>query len=53
MKRLINGQYTEITEEELEVIKQMASQTQVPVSDSERIAALEEALAMLLSGVTE
>lgn len=53
MKKLINGQYIDMTAEETALHEKAALENPAPTSESDRIAELEEALAMLLSGVTE
>lgn len=53
MKKLINGQYNDMTAEEIAALEKAKMETPTPVSQEDRIAELEEALAMLLSGVTE
>ena len=54
MKKYINGIYIDMTAEEIAELEQLAAEQ--PASEptaEERIAVLEEALNMLLSGVTE
>ena len=53
MKKLINGKYVEMTDEEIAALEKAKMEIPTPVSQEDRIAELEEALAMLLSGVTE
>lgn len=50
----INGVTREMTAEEIAEMERMAAEMPAPVpTPEERIAELEEALALLLSGVTE
>ena len=54
MKKYINGIYIDMTAEEIAELEQLAAEQ--PASEptaEERIAVLEEALNMLLSGATE
>ena len=54
MKKRLNGEIVEMTAEEIEEIKQMQANAPEPEPTAEeRIAELEEALALILSGVTE
>ncbi len=54
MKKYINGSYIDITAEEIAELEQLAAEQPAPEpTPEERIATLEEALSMLLSGVTE
>lgn len=54
MKKLVNGVLTDMTTEEIAEMERMAAEMPKPEpTDSERIRDLEEALALLLSGVTE
>lgn len=54
MKKYINGEYIELTAEEIAEIQQMQANAPAPEpTTEERIAELEEALALILSGVTE
>ena len=53
MKKLINEQYVDMTEEEADACEKAVLENPAPTSESDRITELEEALAMLLSGVTE
>ena len=54
MKKYINGAYIDMTAEEIAEFEQLAAETPAPEPTAEeRIAVLEEALNMLLSGVTE
>ena len=54
MKININGTVREMTAEEIAEMERMAEEMPEPeLSNEERIAELEEALALLLSGVTE
>ena len=54
MKKYINGSYIDMTAEEIAELEALAAEqpTREPTAE-ERIAVLEEALNMLLSGVTE
>ena len=47
MKKLINGEYVDMTAEEIAMHEKAAMEIPVPTSESDRIAELEEALAML------
>ena len=54
MKKYVNGQYIELTAEEIAELERMAAEMPAPEPTAEeRIAELEEALALILSGVTE
>ena len=54
MKKYVNGEYIDMTAEEIAELEQLAAEQPTPEPTAEeRIAALEEALNMLLSGVTE
>ena len=54
MKKYINGEYIELTAEEIAEIQQMPANAPAPEpTTEERVAELEEALALILSGVTE
>ena len=54
MKKYINGIYIDMTAEEIAEVEALAAEQPVPEpTPEERIATLEEALNMLLSGVTE
>ena len=54
MKKYINGEYIELTAEEIEEIEQMRANAPAPeLTMAERVQELEEALALILSGVTE
>ena len=54
MKKYINGSYIDMTAEEIAELERLAAEQPVPEHTAEeRIAVLEEALNMLLSGVTE
>ena len=54
MKKYVNGEYIDMTTEEIAEIEQLAAEQPAPEPTAEeRIAVLEEALNMLLSGVTE
>ena len=54
MKKYVNGEYIDMTAEEIAELEQLAAEQPAPEpSPEERIATLEEALNMLLSGVTE
>nr|DAT98511.1 MAG TPA: pepsin inhibitor [Caudoviricetes sp.] len=54
MKKYINGSYIDMTAEEIAELEQLAAEQPAPEPTAEeRIAVLEEALNMLLSGVTE
>lgn len=54
MKKCVNGIYIDMTAEEIAELERLAAEqpTLEPTAE-ERIAALEEALNLLLSGVTE
>lgn len=53
MKKYVNGQYIEMTAEEIAELERMAQELPPPEpTTDERLAELEEALEMLLSGVT-
>ena len=54
MKKYVNGEYIDMTAEEIAELEQLAAEQPAPEPTAEeRIAVLEEALNMLLSGVTE
>lgn len=54
MKKYANGKYIELTPEEIAEIQRMQSEIPEPEPTAEeRIAELEEAMDMLLSGVIE
>ena len=54
MKKYVNGEYIDMTAEEIAELEQLAAEQPTPEpTPEERIAVLEEALNMLLSGVTE
>ena len=54
MKIYENGIYRDMTAEEIAELERLAAETPAPEpTPEERIAVLEEALNMLLSGVTE
>ena len=54
MKKYINGSYIDMTAEEIAELERLAAETPAPEPTAEeRIATLEEALNLLLSGVTE
>ena len=54
MKKYINGSYIDMTTEEIAQLERLAAEQPAPEPTAEeRIATLEEALNMLLSGVTE
>lgn len=54
MKKYINGSYIDMTAEEIAELEALAAEQPAPgPTAEERIAVLEEALNMLLSGVTE
>ena len=54
MKKYVNGEYIDMTVEEIAELEQLAAEQPTPEPTAEeRIAVLEEALNMLLSGVTE
>lgn len=54
MKKYVNGEYFDMTAEEIAELEQLAAEQPAPEPTAEeRIAVLEEALNMLLSGVTE
>lgn len=54
MKKCVNGIYIDMTAEEIAQLEQLAAEQPAPEpTPEERIAALEEALDLLLSGVTE
>lgn len=54
MKIYSNGKYRELTAEEIAELELMAAEMPEPEPTAEeRIAELEEALALILSGVTE
>lgn len=54
MKIYFNGKYRELTAEEIAELERMAAEMPEPEPTAEeRIAELEEALALILSGVTE
>lgn len=54
MKKYVNGQYIEMTAEEIAELERLTQEMQPPEPTmDERMAELEEALELLLSGVTE
>ena len=54
MKKYVNGEYIDMTAEEIAELERLAAEQPAPEpTGEERIAVLEEALNMLLSGVTE
>ena len=54
MKKYINGSYIDMTAEEIAELERLAAEQPAPKPTAEeRIAVLEEALNMLLSGATE
>lgn len=54
MRKYINGSYIDMTAEEIAELERLAAEQPAPEPTAEeRIAVLEEALNMLLSGVTE
>ena len=54
MKKYVNGEYIDMTAEEIAELEALAAEQSTPEpTPEERIAVLEEALNMLLSGVTE
>lgn len=54
MKKYVNGEYIDMTAEEIAELEALAAEQPTPEpTPEERIAVLEEALNMLLSGVTE
>lgn len=54
MKKYINGEYIDMTAEETAELERLAAEQPVPEpTPEERIAVLEEALDLLLSGATE
>ena len=54
MRKYINGSYIDMTAEEIAELEALAAEQPTPEPTAEeRIAVLEEALNMLLSGVTE
>ena len=54
MKKYINGAYIDMTAEEIAELERLAAEQPTPEpTPEERIATLEEALNMLLSGATE
>ena len=54
MKKYVNGEYIDMTAEEIAELEAFAAEQPAPEPTAEeRIAALEEALNMLLSGATE
>ena len=54
MKKYVNGEYIDMTAEEIAELEALAAEQPAPEPTAEeRIATLEEALNMLLSGVTE
>ena len=54
MKKYINGEYIDMTAEEIAELEALSAEQPAPEPTAEeRIATLEEALNMLLSGVTE
>lgn len=53
MKKYVNGQYIDLTAEEIAELERQAQELPPPEpSMDERVAELEEALELLLSGVT-
>ena len=54
MKKYVNGEYIDMTTEEIAEIERLAAEQPAPEpTPEERITTLEEALNLLLSGVTE
>lgn len=54
MKKCLNGKIVEMTAEEIAELERMAAEMPAPEpTTEERVAELEEALALILSGVTE
>lgn len=54
MKKYVNGEYIDMTAEEIAELEALAAEQPAPEPTAEeRIATLEEALNMLLSGATE
>lgn len=54
MKKYVNGEYIDMTAEEIAELERLAAEQPAPEPTAEeRIAVLEEALNMLFSGVTE
>ena len=54
MRKYINGSYIDMTAEEIAELERLAAEQPAPEPTAEeRIAVLEEALNMLLSGATE
>lgn len=54
MKKYVNGEYIDLTTEEIAELERLAQELPPPEpTTDERIAELEEALDMLLSGVTK
>ena len=54
MKKYVNGEYIDMTAEEIAELEALAAEQPAPEpTPEERIATLEEALNMLLSGATE
>ena len=54
MKKYVNGEYIDMTAEEIAELEALVAEQPAPEPTAEeRIAVLEEALNMLLSGVTE
>lgn len=54
MKKYVNGQYVEMTTDELAELERLAQELPPPEpTTDERLAELEEALELLLSGVTK
>lgn len=54
MKKYVNGQYVEMTAEEIAELERLAQELPPPEpTTDERLAELEEALELLLSGVTK
>ena len=54
MKKYVNGEYIDMTAEEIAELEALAAEQPAPdPTAEERIATLEEALNMLLSGATE
>ena len=54
MKKYVNGEYIDMTAEEIAELEALAAEQPSPEPTAEeRIAVLEEALNLLLSGVTE
>ncbi len=54
MKKYVNGEYIDMTAEEIAELERLAADQPAPEpTPEERIATLEEALNLLLSGATE